>query len=176
MLGARGLVPSRLSLSCCRKFVSMCAATNLSALGLRAPSLCEAEAADAELCRQLNSLLSAGYCLDTAIHETVCAQYPALPAAAAALGQPERQEQRPCSTLRSQYKRQLQGRQRQGRWQVVGQEERMLSCVPSWQVQQRRGVQVLARLRKLWQHGARAPRLPYSGLGTAPCLRRGSWR
>ena len=55
-----------------QKFVSMYAATNLSALGLRAPSLCEAEAADAELCRQLNSLLSAGYCLDKAIHETVC--------------------------------------------------------------------------------------------------------
>ncbi|CAE7286498.1 unnamed protein product, partial [Symbiodinium sp. CCMP2456] len=55
-----------------QKFVSMYAATNLSALGLRAPSLCEAEAADAELCRQLNLLLSAGYSLDKAIHETVC--------------------------------------------------------------------------------------------------------
>ena len=114
-----------------QKFVSMYAATNLSALGLRAPSLCEAEAADAELCRQLNSLLSAGYCLDTAIHETVCAQYPALPAAAAALGQPERQEQRPCSTLRSHTKGNSKGDSAKGDGKSSGKKK---GCCHAFQV------------------------------------------
>ena len=40
-------------------------------MGLRAPSLAEAEAADAELCRQLNLLTSTGVSLDKAIHEVV---------------------------------------------------------------------------------------------------------
>ena len=46
-------------------------APNLGVMGLRAPSLAEAEAADAELCRQLNLLTSTGVSLDKAIHEVV---------------------------------------------------------------------------------------------------------
>ena len=46
-------------------------APNLGVMGLRAPSLAEAEAADAELCRQLNLLMSTGVSLDKAIHEVV---------------------------------------------------------------------------------------------------------
>ena len=52
-----------------QKFLSLYAAPNLGVMGLRAPSLAEAEAADAELCRQLNLLMSTGVSLDKAIHE-----------------------------------------------------------------------------------------------------------
>ena len=43
----------------------------LSSTGLRPPSLQEAESADAELCRQLQELISKGNSLDAAIHETI---------------------------------------------------------------------------------------------------------
>ena len=43
-----------------QKFLSLYAAPNLAAMGLRALSLAEAEAADAEMCRQLNLLMSRG--------------------------------------------------------------------------------------------------------------------
>ena len=55
-----------------QKFMSLYAAPNLHAMVLRAPSLAEAEAADAELRRQLNLVMSAGKNLDKAIHEVVC--------------------------------------------------------------------------------------------------------
>ena len=55
-----------------QKFISLYAAPNLHAMALRAPSLAETEAADAELHRQLNLVMSAGKNLDKAIHEVMC--------------------------------------------------------------------------------------------------------
>ena len=46
-------------------------AMGLGALGLRGPSLAEAEAADAECCRQLSALMARGHSLDQALHEVV---------------------------------------------------------------------------------------------------------
>eukprot|EP00438_Fugacium_kawagutii_P011190 Skav205412 [mRNA] locus=scaffold170:107332:108465:- [translate_table: standard] len=53
------------------KFLELYAAPGLGGLGLRAPSLAEAEAADAECCRQLNALMIRGHSLDQALHELV---------------------------------------------------------------------------------------------------------
>lgn len=47
------------------------AAKDLSAMGLRGPSIGEAERADAEACPALKILLQAGYKLDQAVHELV---------------------------------------------------------------------------------------------------------
>ena len=51
--------------------MSLYAATGLNALGLRSPSLSEAELADGEIIRGLNTLLSDGFTLDAALHELV---------------------------------------------------------------------------------------------------------
>ena len=53
------------------KFIDLYAVTGLGALGLRGPSLAEAEAADAECCRQLSALMARGHTLDQALHEVV---------------------------------------------------------------------------------------------------------
>ena len=52
-------------------FMELYGAHGLHAVGLRGPSLVEAEAADGEICRQLNALLGAGFSLDQALHELV---------------------------------------------------------------------------------------------------------
>ena len=53
------------------KFMELYAAMGLGALGLRGPSLAEAEAADAECCRQLSALMARGHSVDQALHEVV---------------------------------------------------------------------------------------------------------
>ena len=53
------------------KFMMLYHRVGLSEMGLRPPTLAEAESADAELCRQLNDLLGQGHSLDKAIHEAV---------------------------------------------------------------------------------------------------------
>ena len=62
-------------LACAKKlahrFVELYAPTGLASLGLRPPTLAEAEAVDAEICRTLNLLLSSGFSLDQALHELI---------------------------------------------------------------------------------------------------------
>lgn len=56
-------------------FMDLCAAPGLGPLGLRSPSVAEAEHADGEICRQLNSLLGDGFTLDAAVHEVVVVRH-----------------------------------------------------------------------------------------------------
>ena len=53
------------------RFVELYAQTGLATLGLRPPTLGEAEAVDAEICRTLNILQSADFTLDQALHEMI---------------------------------------------------------------------------------------------------------
>lgn len=53
------------------KFMLLYHRLGLASMGLRPPSVQEAEAADAELCRQLQDLLCKNYTQDQAIHEAV---------------------------------------------------------------------------------------------------------
>ena len=51
------------------KFMMLYHRVGLAEMGMRPPNLAEAEHADAELCRQLQDLMSKGNSLDKAIHE-----------------------------------------------------------------------------------------------------------
>ena len=54
-----------------RKFVALYSQPVAPELGLRPPSIVEAEAADLEVCRQLGESLNEGLTLDQALHECV---------------------------------------------------------------------------------------------------------
>jgi len=56
-------------------FMGLYAAPGLGSLGLRSPTLAEAEHEDGELRRQLNALLSDGFHFDSALHEVVVARH-----------------------------------------------------------------------------------------------------
>ena len=56
-------------------FMGLYAAPGLGSLGLRSPTLAEAEHEDGELRRQLNALLSDGFHFDSALHEVVVVRH-----------------------------------------------------------------------------------------------------
>lgn len=56
-------------------FMDLYSAPGLGVLGLRSPTVGEAELADGELCRQLNTLLNEGFSLDSALHELVMVRH-----------------------------------------------------------------------------------------------------
>ena len=138
-----------------QKFLSLYAAPNLGVMGLRAPSLAEAEAADAELCRQLNLLMSTGVSLDKAIHEVVVVRNSLhmwlQPRAISVGGKKGKGKGKlgqsplcPCFQER-----------RQGRWQArirTARQTGQVPCIPEGQVPARE-LQVCARVRTLWQPG-----------------------
>ena len=71
LLSLRGIARALVANALIGEFISLYTQRIPHELNMRGPTIAEAEAADAEVCRKLGELLNEGFSLDDAIHECI---------------------------------------------------------------------------------------------------------